>query len=639
MEIRDDLIAKLKKKEVFFFVGSGISLKSGLPSVWDILSRTCQKWIPEIWKDSAKRSIIEAVQPELFYSILLECNCGNTDCLSMWSSFHSQKWADTAGGIYTPTPSIEHLFITAYSQIAQVPIFTTNYDTMLEKACDLLKIPSRTLIFSDPPPTGYYEKVSQPPSSSESKMVYICKVHGDIDYNKNEFDPNALKTTMAEITKKNDQWLKFLFRLMDKKGICFGGYSGRDIDYYPFIKEYINSRHHSSAFWLEERDTETIRNAEALGAAVIRSYPDKFFASIYQELFHDTLFAEQIRDLLEKSKFDAYTFKNKFLDCIQADIQGIHLSSDIMTCDSLSIWQDFFWMMFSERTGNTVAARCYADKLSSPTAYKSLMPKQQIMVLDTIMMANREHAKFPAYRKKAQELYFLSKKQKNKTEVYNAVLQVIGSYQMEIPHQLYFKIPLRMKKIGRILWVRLSYAALNTYFGFLKIFRKTLYYDNVHLIQECLVRTLAIDTSLAQKFTFLKKAVCRRLEKLYDSAYITGNFITIIGTCKYLSRLVPEDPRNWKNTGENYAKMVSEKSASSILTRGTDESLKIAEENGNPLNKIKTYLKKGYEKYLNHEKPLLTEVDLKDMIKCMESVESRALRKAFAYIIKKYFNS
>lgn len=625
----ENLLIKLKKKKVFFFVGSGISLKSGLPSVWDILSRTCQKWIPEIWEDPYKKRILETVQPELFYSILLECNCGNTDCLGMWSSFHSQKWAKTAGGVYTPVPSIEHLFIAAYSQIAQVPIFTTNYDTMLEKACDMLGIPNKTLIFSDSPPTGYYRKTSQNLSFPKAKMVYICKVHGDIDYNKNEFDPNALKTTMAEITKRNDQWLRFLFRLLDKKSICFGGYSGRDIDYYPFIKEYISSNPAPSAFWMEERDPETIRNAEALGAMVIKSYPDKFFESTYAELFQGTPFADQIKDILGKSKFEAKNHKDKFLGCIQAEIQGC---SGTMTA-----WHDLFWMIFSKRTGNPSDAHSYANKLSAPTAYKSLMPQHQIMVLDTIMKANREQAKFRTYRKNAWELFFLSKKLNNRTETYNAILQIIGSYQMEIPHHLCFKIPLRMSKIGMMLLVRLGYAALNTYFSVLKVFNHMIYNDNIHLIQECLVRTFAIDTALALKFPILKAPVCWRLKKLYNSAYTAGNFTTIIGTCKYLSRLLPEDPRNYKNIGESYAKIVSEKSAFSILTRGTDESLKAAEENSNPLNKIKTYLKIGHDRYSNCEKQLLSVADRKDMVRCMKKVESRALRRAFAYILRNYF--
>lgn len=187
--------------------------------------------------------------------------------------------------------------------------------------------------------------------------------------------------------------------------------------------------------------------------------------------------------------------------------------------------------------------------------------------------------------------------------------------------------------------VRLFYAILNTYFSLLKIRHEDEYRTSLHLIQECQVRTLAIDTALTLKLNIqpIKDLVGKRLDKLHDSAYRAGNYITIIGTCKYLNRLYPNGDGHWKHNGEKYADMVSEKSASSILSRGTQESLKNAKENSNTLNAIKAYLQIAYYKYLNGEKQLLPDPYMEHMVACMYKVKSKPLRKAFQYIIQNYF--
>ena len=636
-----ELIAALKSKKVFFFAGSGISLMSGLPSVLDILSRTCQKWIPDLWEHPLKRDLLEKIQPELFYSILLECNYGNTDCLGMWGSFHPKNWEIFADGNYHPKPAIEHLFIAAYSHFAHVPIFTTNYDTMLEQACEDLGIHSKTLIFSDKPPDAVSYTQSQHPLHSGADTVIICKIHGNIYRTQNHFDPDALKTTMAEITKKNEPWLEFLLSILEQKSVCFAGYSGRDIDYFPFIKEYIDNRHsthapadYPAAFWMEEKDRETFHNASAINASVIKRYPFAFFADTYEKIFNGTSYAEKIRIALMKNKSDSRAYKEKFLDQIQCEVRGIKGISE-----ERKTWHKFFWMKFSERTGHALDAYKLSHELSVPDVYCNLTQKQKIMVLNTAMMSNRENAYFSTYRKNARELYQLAKREKNKPEIYNAWIQVAASFQMEIPHHLCFQLPVRLQRMHMLLFVRLFYAFLNTYFSLLKICHKDEYRDSLHLIQECQVRTLAIDTALALKLNIrpIKNWVGKRLGNLHDSAYCAGNYITIIGTCKYLNRLSPNGDGHWKHNGEKYADMVSEKSASSILSRGTQESLKNAKENSNTLNAIKAYLQIAYYKYLNGEKQLLPDPYMEHMVACMYKVESKPLRKAFQYIIQNYF--
>lgn len=120
----DTLTNQLINDSVVFFVGSGVSYSSCLPSADEILRGTCQKLLP-----SLSRKQIELIlngQPEVVYSILMECCHQDVACLDMWRCLSPANWK----GEYHPEPNFEHCFIVAYSMRAGVPIFTVNYDTM-----------------------------------------------------------------------------------------------------------------------------------------------------------------------------------------------------------------------------------------------------------------------------------------------------------------------------------------------------------------------------------------------------------------------------------------------------------------------------------------------------------------------------
>lgn len=198
----NNLLNSLKEKRCFFFTGSGISYASKIASVKDVLKHTCNKFIPTFNTDDTcippvgddhiktRTDYIcesQKVQPELFYSVLLDC-AGTERVLEMWNCLKQDHFTTD----YCPQPNTIHFFIVTYSYLANVPVFTMNYDKMLEKACEKLNIPFCVLP---------YDKDT--PSIMPQNQVIICKLHGDLREDVgHEVTRKDIKTTMSDISEK-----------------------------------------------------------------------------------------------------------------------------------------------------------------------------------------------------------------------------------------------------------------------------------------------------------------------------------------------------------------------------------------------------------------------------------------------------
>lgn len=241
-----ELFKSLKEQKCFFFTGSGISLSSQVASVRDVLGHTCNVFLPEYERDfshvpvvpapvpvvkSRKDYICDYIQPELFYSILLDFTQDET-VLGMWNCLKQDHYTKR----YIPKPNFIHYFIVLYSYLSNVPIFTMNYDKMFESACEFLNIP-------------YSVYVDAGRLSEHKKRVVICKLHGNLQENTGDkVTSNDIGTTMSSISKKNSKWLQYIKANMEQYDMCIWGYSGRDIDYFPFIKDYPNTTN-KKRFW------------------------------------------------------------------------------------------------------------------------------------------------------------------------------------------------------------------------------------------------------------------------------------------------------------------------------------------------------------------------------------------------------
>lgn len=688
----DALTNSLRNHNLFFFAGSGISIQAGLPSVSDVLSGTYKKYLPDIIKGDntqgnkrkkntgtsktenalkngqSNEDFILSIQPELFYSTLIEgCN-GNTEVLSMWQCMHPTVW-ETVGkqnGInYHPEPTIEHYFIAAYSWLANVPVFTTNYDTMLETACGYLTIPYEVLIFSDDPScsvtvknkidmknaTGSTDSGHQDSQARTECKLFICKIHGDINRDKSGFDASALKTTMESITKKNEAWIDCLLGWMNEKDICFCGYSGRDIDYFPFIKDFREQKeqeknqsqqeHRESSlvstdiFWMQRYDESnrdalspvektTLENAASVKAIVVNAFPSDVFPNMLDIIIDYSKAIENSLKIHISNGRDLKAFLNT-IEMIQDEGSAVNPTV---------AWQWYVFTLLLHRVGKIREAADALYELRKSYPPNAFDTQQRLTIANIDMMISREQCRLITYEKRAKELRGLAKKYGNTYMEMAARLQIIGAHHLEIPSNLSFPIPIMLRGYLRAIKLFFEYKAWLIAYEKLQDTEPASYESCQFLQQECKVRYLSLKIHIATILhcQMLKKKITEDFKSVYRSAYDIGNYISVIGACKYLKRLEPENPK-WSEQVDAFSEIVGERSAKSINNRGSMKAVEEAKANDNVLNVVKGYLAIASKR---PDKPRLDEKQMKEYRKYVERIESKHLGKVINYITRIY---
>ena len=616
------LLNALYKKSCFFFVGSGISIQSGIASVGDVLLHTCDKFLTGFDKDntcvpakvSRREYICKNIQPELFYSVLLEC-AGKECVLEMWNCLKQDHFTE----YYNPNPNFIHHFIVAYSYCAKVPIFTTNYDKMLEIACKKLRIPFCTCL-------------DVPSSELLRSNVIICKLHGDLKENVgNKVGQNDIGTTMSHISTKNIKWLKFIKSFVDKYDLCFWGYSGRDIDYYPFLREYANQSDRQS-YWTignpekSETDKTTAINAASIkNINMIRGYPsemEKELLNVLECFDSTTTSISHIRSSIGQEMVSKEA-KDIFLNEIERSIKAVDVSFD----------KNYFWMQLMRNTGhNKSMGEVIGVLIDKNYARKELLTEKDKYVLLAARIAlARELADFSEYTKLSKELMRTAKKglpdKDARRYLELARVEYISSLQMIVPSALSLKVPLFRRRIGLLLMVRLGFGVLNLRFHP----SGELYNLDRVLAQECKVRTLAIDC----RIPFLSKQTGKSLERLRESAYCIGNYGTVIGVNKYLARMKKD--KRFKEELQSFGTIVSDISALSIAERNDnpDESLKHAVENSNTLNIVKAIFAKKHKINQGDSELFISDDDKKRLYDAINSITPNSLKKTLIIIGKR----
>lgn len=246
IESSQKLSALVLDGKVVFFVGSGVSLSypACLPSVTRILELGLSLYLPKGSSDY-KTNILDNIMPEVFYHELMAF-IGENALLPFRVLAHPSA-----------KPTLAHYFIVWASIRAQVPIITTNFDCLLEKASrDLLGIEPMVVL-----PSGPYSDHTHP--------LPVWKVHGSIDMD--------ILATMPQITQPNPILLKALQSLLADRHICFVGYSGSDIDLFPMIKDLPGIK---DPFWVDPFPSETLMHrARSIGATFIESTLDQIFSA------------------------------------------------------------------------------------------------------------------------------------------------------------------------------------------------------------------------------------------------------------------------------------------------------------------------------------------------------------------------
>lgn len=686
----------MKKHRVVFFAGAGISLDSCLPSVNDIIDRTGRLYLPSIWKhseqcratgdDECRRGEpchffwLRKIQPEHFYGILLGVSGGDMNCLEAWRVLHqhSQERFTFNDLRYDPTPNLVHLVIAQYSFEANVPVFTVNFDTMFEEACSLLGIPYHVYLPED-----------KPPLLNNLDHLPICKVHGSIQSASGKYTPQTLRTTMNGITMSNERWGAFLQSLMAHMHLTLVGYSGRDVDYYPYIKNGATRTTGLRPFWfgkfkgVKESDVaavETAKRSQECNATLIEGYPSEHFRDLNGPLYCSKLVATKQSEMLWRQACEGLP-EQQWDSLLQA--KNALLDSLVAEQTKADVLEDLLWLRILTDTGHCMEALKLADKLMKNPEQFGLNEQQKLMILADGMNMAREQAMYSTYRKRAQQLLKLASGHPDRVRyVLNARVQITSSYMMEIPPSLPFG---PSRNIGDLLnlftvFVRLQISDPLAFrvLAFMHADQAKVILDSP-ILAEFRIRRFALLLRLVSKLrlidagssdaeigimNLLRKKIQRRLVRYLqhqlDIAYRAGNYQTIISVYKYLYRITQDE--TWYKSGTEVASMSSDLSALTILQRDkryeekrpvehtlttggdvsktspesqTEEAEKeravlLARENGNVLNEVKCLVELAHFRFEHRKEaggqPLLIVEDQSRFEELIESIARESPR-------------
>lgn len=653
-QYKKELLDCLREKRGVFFTGSGISVESGIAKVENVLKHTCHKFLAEfeddyslVPKDSSLKDykkvsrtdyICKVIQPELFYSVLLE-HTETNHVLEMWNCLKQDHYTS----FYCPQPNIIHYFIVAYSHFAKVPIFTMNYDKMFEEACKNLGLP-------------YHVYAGNAPDTSCESEVLICKLHGNLRENVgNKVTSKDIATTMPEISKENPGCRDFIKETLKTHDMCIWGYSGRDRDYFPFLQKAKTE--------IEEEAEEAKRECEKKAERKVDSPNFRFFWTIGnpKNSSVDKITEEKASSLDNVRKLTGYPsdMKNELMDVLSSvcgdNVMVQHIlklteSTAINTeakerflkeiesnidAKDLHFNKDICWTLLMQRTGqNKMLGEMVKKLLEQDKEHPMLLTnREKIILLKARITSAREHADFSQYRQLAKELKRVAKQlplsdDKRCECLETAKVEYISSLQMCVPSGINLKIPLLRRKYGLLLLARIGFAFLN----FRYRPKKKLYQKIPFLVQKCKIRSLAIDC----KVPLLKDRTLKQLEDLRHEAYTIGNIAALDGVKKYHDRLVPPDTDESEKTAKNPEETTTDPNALSIMYRDTDpeKSLYYAKQNDNTLNIIKAIFSMKFC-INNGADIIISDEDKRLLFESIQIVTPKSLRKTLLIIGKR----
>jgi hypothetical protein len=257
------LLDCLRDRDVVFFVGSGVSLQppACLPGAPALTRLAADLFLPEDPSVAdAVQQVVSSIQPEVFY-----------EQIAMFAPDAPARLLEVLG---TRRPvTLGHFLIVLLSARAGRPIITTNFDLLLERAAEGL---------------GLQKAVARPFDELLLKEgeLSIWKVHGSID-NLARLGAAAVATTMARITQPNLVLLAQIAKLAREKHLCLIGYSGRDIDLFPYLCQLPDKK---APIWIDpafDADDSLRRRAQELGAWTVCSTLDEIVRDGAHELLEE----------------------------------------------------------------------------------------------------------------------------------------------------------------------------------------------------------------------------------------------------------------------------------------------------------------------------------------------------------------
>ncbi len=623
--VRDKLI----HGEAFFFAGSGICYESNLPSARTILKHSANVFLPTSVSEQEKDDTCTRIQPEVFYESIIGMT-QKYDCLDMWRSLYKPE--QEKHGLKCE-PNLAHLFIAKYSQKYNVPIITTNFDCLFEQACDTLGIEYRVLLPDDSPPD----------IDSNVDTLSICKVHGSIQNMEGEYSPYTLWTTMTQITKVNTKWIEYLNALMQKKHMCFVGYSGKDIDIFPYIHEFSKEMEVKNILWINRFDRgHSDVASKACGATRACLRPTELFKDIAHEL--------GLQPAQNNQTTNEPVAVENFLYFLEKSLANKRLLTD----DE----KELFHAVLQAKLGHYSAAHKHVTEIESRKSLQfSKHSNRHLLVLSCARLSH-EISRYESCERYARQALTMLKS-KDPYEI-NAFIQasclVSEANRMSTPYDMYFRQPKTISDYLHGLFVVthfiLTMFTSKTRMLYLKQSAAKLEIETHHEMILHRIRfwalIQAVIRSPQRNWNKLAKAILVRIwndirDESYEAGYAAG--IAISGNYKY--RLIPLEKTKSESafiyrltTSSTGSEILLRNEADQLLLDGRfDESRKkfiayidMANKSGNTLNEIKGIIGFAYVNHLENKKPLLTNELSTRFSNLITQVEGKRWQDHFAFI-------
>ncbi len=626
------VIDKLKSGEMFFFAGSGISYASNLPSAYAVLEHTANVFLPMNLGVKEKKNICNLIQPEIFYESVIGMT-QTYDSLGIWQSLYKGEQSNHQ---IECEPNLSHLFIVEYSSKYRLPIITTNFDSMFEQACELLGVTYRILLPTDDPPI------------SGEESLCICKIHGSIQDDRGEYSPQSLWTTMTQITTVNTKWIEYICRIMNRQNLCFVGYSGRDIDLFPYLSEAPIKRGTKRIVWINRfyGDHSDIAS-KSCNALRVHKWPSELFELSLNEL--------GMSKYQNKNTTESQESKIKeLLNCLEIDLRKRNLLSppekDLLYCMLLAKLGEY-------RKAHKQALDIERNKLSCLTR-----PLSKHLLLLTCARLSHEVSKYKSCQAYAVRILDVLK---NRSEYdINVELQarclISESLRMGITSDVYFVKRKRPDDYLYVLYV-IGYFIYSSIVNSLKIrFGKFNYCDlraeTQHELIEHRIRFYALIQSMfgspQRGWKHSKKFLIRRWDNIKKMSHRVGYSAGIANSGKFKYRLNPSEKTkdesayiyNLTTSATGLELLIRNEADQLLRDKKYDESRKkyieysdMAKKSGNTLNEIKGIIGYAYSNYMEGKSPLLSDSLKKRYCMLVKLVEGRRWKEYFIYLDQEIF--
>lgn len=213
-------------RDVFLFLGAGASFggEAGLPLFWQIRAHIVDMLVPRTEldpRDELFELLVSKMAPESFFHAF--ATAGVDVVRALVETFNANA----------PRPNPVHRAC-ASLLASGATVWTTNYDTLVEEACQSLGAYPSVWSSPDSPP-GHYD---------------IAKPHGSLPPRvagewAPDSSPNLVFETNHLLADLPGAWEAALISDVERKGIVVIGYSGADIDIAPHLARALDA-----AYWV-----------------------------------------------------------------------------------------------------------------------------------------------------------------------------------------------------------------------------------------------------------------------------------------------------------------------------------------------------------------------------------------------------